>query len=77
LNRNASKLAFHFSGDAGLRYASNGFTGTEVCLQVPQNAADHTKIEMVDGGQDGEESPQIKPQRSGPSYRFGGKRLAR
>jgi hypothetical protein len=46
-NKDASRLAFHLSGDVGLRDAGNGFTGIGVCLQVPSDVADRTKIEMA------------------------------
>jgi hypothetical protein len=30
----------------GLRDAAEGFTGVEVCLQVPSNVADRAKMDM-------------------------------
>jgi hypothetical protein len=45
--KDASRLAFHLSGDVGLRDASTGFTGIEVCLQVSPNVADRAKIETA------------------------------
>jgi hypothetical protein len=41
-----SRLAFQLSGGV-LRDAGNGFTGIEVCFQVPSNVADRAKIEMA------------------------------
>ena len=38
-NKDSSRLTFQLSGDLGLRGAGSGFTGVEVCFQVPQNAA--------------------------------------
>jgi len=46
-NRDASRLALHLSGDAVLRDASNGFSGIEICTQIPPNFSDRTKIEMA------------------------------
>jgi hypothetical protein len=46
-NKDSSRLTFQLSGDLGLRGAGSGFTGVEVCFQVPQNAAGRAKIEMV------------------------------
>jgi hypothetical protein len=45
--KDASRLAFHLSGDVGPRNAGNDFTGIEVCLQVPKNVADRAKIKMA------------------------------
>jgi hypothetical protein len=45
-NKDVSRLAFQLSGGV-LRDAGNGFTGIEVCFQVPSNVADRAKIEMA------------------------------
>jgi hypothetical protein len=47
LKKNASRLAYHFSGDEGLRDAYSGLTGIEECLQVSPNVADRARIEMA------------------------------
>jgi len=46
-NKDASRLAFHLAGNVGLRDANNGFTGIEVCPQVPSDVANRAKLEMV------------------------------
>jgi len=46
-NRDASRLALHLSGDAGLRDASNGFSGIRICPRVPSDVADRAKIDMA------------------------------
>jgi hypothetical protein len=46
-NKVASRLAFHLSGEVGLRDAGSGFTGIEICLKLLLDVADRAKIEMV------------------------------
>jgi hypothetical protein len=58
-NKDPSRLAFHLSGDVGLRNAGNGFTGIEVCLQVPSNGSDRAKIEKLGGPSNGFEARRL------------------
>jgi hypothetical protein len=46
-NKDASRLPFHLSGDAGLRGAGSSFTSIEVFLRVPPDVADRARIEMA------------------------------
>ena len=45
--KGASRLAFHLSGDVGLRDAGSDFTGIGVCLEVPSNVVGRAKIKMA------------------------------
>ena len=46
-NKDASRVAFHLSGDVGLHDTGNGLNGIGICLQVPSNVANRTQIDMA------------------------------